>query len=956
MRLVQATKRLFPALAVLSCLLFPALNSCGKSSPGAEKPVAVKGVLDLRGWDFGRDGSLNLNGEWEFCWDRILVESDFTKPVKRKDCGYLAIPGLWKGQSINGRRLSGKGYATYHLKILNGPDTAAKMLVVNRVYSAYRLLVNGVTIDEIGKLDGSSTDGDYYIFIHNKRLLSFSLKEGANDVIFQVFNQEYESGGIDKPLRLEDANRALQEKQRRHTIYMIVVGLLLFAAIYNIILYFFHREDRSPLYFGLLCLMWAVNIFNLQVPILSGGLSYPRNPYLVDYITLMLILPLFMATIKSMFPEDVSRRAVILSLLVAILCIVPVLFVEYRISELIVRAFMLSFACFIVYAAYAFIGIIKNRREDALFFCLGFVPVLIGGVNDMLYAQWIIDSTNLTQYGLLVLCISTTMVISRRFSHALREVQKLSMDLTEKNLSLEKMDRLKDQFLAGTSHELRTPLHGMIGLSESMIEGAAGSLPQKAVENLSLIASSGHRLSNMVNDLLDMAKIQEEGLSLNLKPVDLHSLSEMVVRLSTPLIGEKPLEIVNRIEPHLPMARADEDRIRQVLYNLVGNAIKFTNGGRIELSARLVDREEKEGDAEAGRAIEVRVSDTGIGVPDEFRDTIFEPYRQADEGDTRSYPGTGLGLAIAKRIVELHNGTIRVEPREGGGSVFSFTLPVSREREPETQDEILIESLSEPLPADDAAKAARLPGAISGESFDDNPVILVVDDDPVNVRVIQNYFESRGCAVKTAADGIKALEVLEKDDSIDLVLLDIMMPAMSGFEVCRRIRARRSPEELPVIMLTAKNMMSDIDAAFEAGANDYIVKPFRISELLARTGTMLKLRSIRKSAARGITIRDRNRSYSITFGEIVYITSHSKNIVIHTEEQDIELPLLMKEIADRLPPDMFLRIHKSHIINIRYVRSVSHVLSGRYRVHLRDGDDTVLPVGPAFLESLRKRI
>jgi len=243
---------------------------------------------------------------------------------------------------------------------------------------------------------------------------------------------------------------------------------------------------------------------------------------------------------------------------------------------------------------------------------------------------------------------------------------------------------------------------------------------------------------------------------------------------------------------------------------------------------------------------------------------------------------------------------------------------------------------------------------ISDSAFGNKPVFLVVDDDPVNVRVLQNCFESKQCVVKTATDGISALDIIDRDGSIDLVLLDIMMPAMSGYEVCRRIRMNRAPEDLPVIMLTAKNMMSDIDAAFEAGANDYIVKPFQTSELLARVGTMLKLRNIRKSAAQGITIRDRNRAYSLSFSGIIYITSHSKNIVIHTSEGDIEVPVLMKEIIHRLPTDMFIRIHKSHVINIQYVHSISHVLSGRYRVRLRDNDDTVLPVGPAFLESLRK--
>ncbi len=210
--------------------------------------------------------------------------------------------------------------------------------------------------------------------------------------------------------------------------------------------------------------------------------------------------------------------------------------------------------------------------------------------------------------------------------------------------------------------------------------------------------------------------------------------------------------------------------------------------------------------------------------------------------------------------------------------------------------------------------------------------------------------------IKTAQDGITALGIIENDGSVDLVLLDIMMPVMSGCEVCRRIRLRHAPEALPVIMLTAKNMMADIDAAFEAGANDYIVKPFRISELFGRVGTMLRLRDVRRSSAEGITVSSGNNTYPLAFRDIIYITSHYKHIVIYTAERDIEVTMLIKEMIDRLPPDLFIRIHKSHIINIKYVHSISHVLSGRYKVILRDDDETELPVGPAFLDSLRKRI
>jgi len=367
-----------------------------------------------------------------------------------------------------------------------------------------------------------------------------------------------------------------------------------------------------------------------------------------------------------------------------------------------------------------------------------------------------------------------------------------------------------------------------------------------------------------------------------------------------------------------------------------------------------VSNGDHEGDARA--MIEVRESDTGIGVPEEYRESIFEAYRQADAGDTRSYGGTGLGLAIAKQVVEAHGGSIAMAPRTGGGSVFSFTLPVSTAPTRDDETAPTMTDMPGDAPTPNETGPSHLPAGINKNDLGKRPVILVVDDDTVSLRVVQDFFESRDITVKTASNGIRALDLIEKDDSLSLVLLDIMMPIMSGYDVCRRIRISRSPEELPVIMLTAKNMMADIDAAFAAGANDYLVKPFQPTELLARASTMLKLRTVNRATATGITVRDRGRAQSLQFADILYITAHSKSVVIHTTGREMELPVTLKEILDRLPPDQFIRIHKSHVINIRHLDSVTHVQSGRYQVRLRDHDETQLPVGASFLESLRKHL
>ncbi len=936
----------------LCCLISMCLCACGYLSPQVERPAAVKGTLDLREWDFNKYGKLKLDGQWEFCYDRLLEPSDFAKSANHKKCGYITVPGPWKDQTVNGVSLPGKGHGTYRLKILRGPDRKTKTICIRCIFSAYKIWINGRHVDSRGNLDKSSKNAENYVFITNKRFHSFTLKEGVNEIVIQVANKDYESGGIDKSILLEDEEKTRQDKSQKHTVNMVVFGILIFAAMYNIMLYFFYKDDTTPLYFGIFCLAMAMKTINHQFSILS----YPGNPFFVNYFTLVAALPFLGMFLHKLFPHEFFTPALRFYQVLAAAFIVMLFFADFRTAEQLMKIYFSLMILFIVLCIYVLTRASINRRDDSILFFIGLLPSFLGAICDILYTMWIIDITSFAQYGIIIVCINGSTVVSRRFSRAHHKVSELSRELESNNISLQKLDKFKDQFLASTSHELRTPLHGIIGLSESMIKAEGDSLSQKAHENLSLIASSGHRLTNMVNDLLDMAKIQDEGLSLNIRDIDLYSLSEMVVKLSLPLIGEKPVEIINNIRPDIPGASADEDRIRQVLYNLMGNAIKFTNKGTIELTARVVRRGYEESDDYSDSVIEVSISDTGIGIPDEYKEKIFEPNVQVDGSDSRSYQGAGLGLAIVKQIIELHNGTITAASNGNGGSVFTFTLPASIGPVLDNRDDDIIQNENDTLPTESISGKPGLPAGLSGSEFDNNPVLLVVVDDPVNIRVIQNYFGPMQCVIKTATDGISALDIIEENGSIDLVLLDIMMPAMSGYEVCRRIRTSRSPEDLPVVMLTAKNMMKDIDAAFEAGANDYIVKPFQLSELHTRVGTMLKLKNVQKPAAESITLQGGNRTWSPASSEIIYITSHSKNIVIHTVDNEIEIPVLLKDISHRLPPDMFMRIHKSHIVNIEYIHSMSHVVSGRYRVRLRDEEDTQLPVGPAFLDSLRKKI
>lgn len=413
---------------------------------------------------------------------------------------------------------------------------------------------------------------------------------------------------------------------------------------------------------------------------------------------------------------------------------------------------------------------------------------------------------------------------------------------------LKQLDKLKDEFLANTSHELRTPLNGIVGLAESLVDGAAGPLSHKTKQNLAMIVSSGKRLAGLVDDLLDFAQLKHRGLALNKKIVDINVLVDVVLSLTLPIVGDKPIELVNTVSKSFPKIAADESRLLQVLHNLVGNAVKFTDSGSITVSAEL-----------KGEEVVVSVSDTGIGVPENRFEEIFDSFRQLEGAPNRAYGGTGLGLSVTKQLVELHGGTIWVRSELGRGAVFSFSLPLDEEVStslgsvlPEG-DELNWEALRDNKNDIESDWKSDVEGAASTEAVSlQQPVkesadayhILIVDDEPVNRKVLANYLSLKHYIVHEVRSGMEAITFVKSAPRIDLMLLDIMMPKMSGYETCKIIRQQYSASQLPIILLTARSQISDLVTGFNSGANDFITKPIAKEELLARVHTHLQLRDI----------------------------------------------------------------------------------------------------------------
>lgn len=373
-----------------------------------------------------------------------------------------------------------------------------------------------------------------------------------------------------------------------------------------------------------------------------------------------------------------------------------------------------------------------------------------------------------------------------------RELRARSDELARLNAELSEALRIKDEFLATVSHELRTPLQAVIGRSASLLAGHHGALSAAQGEVLRTIGASGELLLQLINDLLDLTKVEAQQLELKPGIVDVAGLVDACVALVGDLAGRKSLRIAREIEADLPRLRLDPLRFEQVLINVLGNAVKFTPEGSIVVRARLDP---------AGPRLVVEVEDTGIGIPADQLERIFEPFTQVESGLRRRHAGTGLGLALTRRLVELFGGTIAVKSALGVGSTFTVSLPVQT--------------------LDVAGEHQRQRAAVRQNQ---RLRVLFADDNEINVLTISAFLAASGHEVVVAHDGAEAVAQFEAHRP-DVVLLDLQMPNVDGIEAARRIRAMPELGQPPIIALTAMGRSSDRERCREAGFDAFVTKP-----------------------------------------------------------------------------------------------------------------------------------
>jgi signal transduction histidine kinase/ActR/RegA family two-component response regulator len=408
----------------------------------------------------------------------------------------------------------------------------------------------------------------------------------------------------------------------------------------------------------------------------------------------------------------------------------------------------------------------------------------------------------------------------------LTERQQAELRLTESNQQLAisnkelaRATRLKDEFLANMSHELRTPLNAILGMSEALQEEVFGEINEGQKHSLETIVNSGTHLLELINDILDVAKIESGQVEINCSQTSIKELCQSSLPFVKQQALRKRIHLELKLAPNLPELFVDERRIRQTLINLLNNAIKFTpEGGRVSLTVSLQQHPATSEVSEGTSEVRFAITDTGIGISSENLQKLFQPFVQIDGALNRQNAGTGLGLALVKSIVEMHNGTVNVTSEVGVGSCFTIILPC--------------ENIT--IPSSMPVNTSESPSEVSSDNgiAEGFPTLLLAEDNEVNKLTISRYLKAKGYQLLFAKDGQEAID-MARSQQPDLILMDIQMPNIDGLEAIKIIRSDKIPElaNIPIIALTSFAMTGDQERCIEAGANGYLIKPVKLSQL-----------------------------------------------------------------------------------------------------------------------------
>jgi len=809
-------------------LVLVALILAGASC-ASEAPRADRGQLDLSRWDFGAQGPARLDGQWEMWWGRELPS-----PEGPGSAGYdlAQLPGYWSTGDKS--PYPADGAVTYHLRLSLPPGQGPWSLSLPDVACAWRLRIDGQVVAEQG---GASQDPNLYRALVRPRVVALPPSQDRVDLTLFVVNTSDRAGGIRDSILVGPST----DLDRRYLLSQIdasfFVGGLFVMALFNFIIFFLQRQKGANLWLALFTTFIALrSVFTGPriVHDLWPTLSFDLVAQTV-FLCILGAVSSFVFYMKKLFPQWWPSRIFIPFLFYTGLFALLLFFLPVQVySEAFFRFYDLPMALVTV----VFLGIAwwatRQKHEDGPLVFFGMLFLLSGALNDILYQMMPLPQGDILGRFLFIFLVFNTFLLSRQLSK--------DYALTVKQAEeLRRLDQMKDEFLARVTHELRTPLNGMLGILDAFKMGDFGALPDRQAYHVGLLESSGRRLLTMVNSILDFSHLRKHQLVSEPRPIALRQTVDFLLPSFYPLV--KPgVALINRVSDQLPAALGDEVKLQQILHHLLKNALAHTEWGTVAVEAEVRDLQ-----------VLILVRDTGKGIPAAKLAQLFSPFHQVAEVDTRETGGLGLGLALSRQLVQQMGGRLELVSVENNGTTAQIWLPLCPPSklqyfQAQRLDRVFHWEEGTAGPGPTAGPAPEAPAGPAPEP--DAPLVLIVDDEPVNLLVLRTFLRRSGYRVIEATSGPQALEAVTAQ-LVDLIILDVMMPGMSGYEVCAKVRERFSPARLPIMLLTAKNQVEDLLQGYQCGAGDFVTKPFQRDELKVRMELHLQ---VSKAARAGVAV------------------------------------------------------------------------------------------------------
>lgn len=783
--------------------------------------TARQGVLDLTGSGFPGQDPINLDGEWEFYEGELLKPADFQSPVPRK-ASYLTVPGTWKGKSED-KGVSRRGFGTYRLQVLTDPVDEIYGIKVSSIRMSHELYINGKRMGGSGapaavKELHSPGNTPYTTFFH--------AGSGQIDIVIQVSNFMYFTGGVVNSIQFGLQGDMAKMDAFKLGIDMACILIFIMFGVHHLHLYVIHKRDKSYLYCGLYLL------FLSSIQLLLGEKVFqrllPEIPFEIVYKALdlseFLSAVLGILFICSINTRLLSPKAQMLLIAPIVLYMTAIVVLPYSVYNEVRFGFFLYLGLVGLYTIVRMVALYwtsdkgtYQRKEQLLFIAVN-IALMVYLAGDSLYSENVVSSNLSSKLALIGFVMLMNILLAIRFTRAFEQAQMLTRQLTLSN-------QVKDEFLMHTSHEIRTPLHGILNITSYLLDDDERNLTAKQLQSLSLVKDTAIKLSMLMQDLIDVTRLKHGELQMQISAVGVKAVAQIVLDVLQFELAGKAVKLENEIAASV-WVQADENRLRQVLYNLVHNAIKHTEKGIVAVRATVADG-----------MVHIFVEDTGTGISAEKRVNIFEYGERSEQPwPADRYTGMGVGLYICSQLASRMGGDIRIDWSEvGKGTRMAFALPAAAAlHAPAAYDG----SLEERLGGGDV----RMPDSLDIVERHEH-TILIVDDEASNIHTLLNILRRQRCNVVVALSAKEALAKINGELRVDLVILDVMMPDISGIELCRMLRLQYSILDLPILFATAKDHPQDIAVGFAAGANDYLIKPFEAETLIARIQTLLAMKT-----------------------------------------------------------------------------------------------------------------